>query len=141
MIRLPFVALGLALCAVVTVCLAQQPSTSKSSAVPLPGSFDPVAALAAGQPGVPDVADAESLRAQLFELLKQKADMMTAEELKAALSQTEAELQELQASHALLDAKHLLQDVVQNHPRTQAARQAQTILANWEPPSDSSRVF
>jgi hypothetical protein len=146
--RLPFVALALAISAVVvTVCLAQQPmstaprSPSFSFTAPrLPAEVPAEAAATEEAAEAVEEIDPDALRSQVLDLIKQKLEMMTAEELKAALSQTEQELQEIQASHALLEAKHILQDIVQNHPKTRAARQAQTILANWQPPNDSFRL-
>jgi hypothetical protein len=150
--RLPFVVLVLAVSAVVvTVCIAQQPKAPAPKPSPFIGPSPapavkdrvgawPVAAATEEAAQAVEAIDPEVLRSQLLELIKQKLDMMTAEELRAALSQTEQELQEIQASHALLEAKHILQDIVQNHPKTRAARQAQTILANWEPPNDSFRL-
>lgn len=146
--RLPFLALALAISAVVvTVCLAQQPkptaprSPSFSFEAPrLPADVPAEAAAHEEAAETVEAIDPEALRSQVLDLIKQKLDMMSGEELKAALSQSEQELQELRASHALLEAKHILQDIVQNHPQTRAARQAQTILANWEPPNDSFRL-
>lgn len=131
--RLPFVALGLALCAAVTVCLAQQPpSAPESTGTTTRYTFVPPAAPPVNEPApVPDMADAESLRTQLMEMLKQKADLMTAEELNSALSQTQQDLHELHGARKLEQARQLLEQITLEHPNTKAAQKAELILRDW----------
>jgi hypothetical protein len=131
--RLTFVALGLALCAAVTVCLAQQPpSAPKSSPAASNSSFDPFGAPpVADEAPIPDVADAESLRAQLLELLKQKADILDGEQLKSALTEAQQELHELHGARRLEEARQLLEQITLEHPNTNAAQKAELILRDW----------
>ncbi len=133
--RLPFVALGLALCAAVTVGLAQQPPSAPKSAPATSDSnstFDPFGAPpVAEEAPTPDVADADSLRAQLLELLKRKADMLDGEQLKSALTEAQQELHELHGARRLEEARQLLEQITLEHPNTNAAQKAELILRDW----------
>jgi TolA-binding protein len=135
MTRLPFVAMGLALCAAVTVCLAQQPpSTPKDSPAKAGSGLNPYYASPVAEAEAPPSknADVESLRAELVDLIKQKSDLMTAEELNSALSQAQQELQELHGTRKLEHARQLLEQVTQEHPNTKAAQKAELILRDWD---------
>jgi hypothetical protein len=131
--RLPFVALGLALSAAVTVCLAQQPPSAPESTGTTTGYafVQPVVPPVNEPAPVPEMADAESLRTQLMERLKQKADLMTAEELSSALSQVQQELHELHGARKLEQARQLLEQITLAHPNTKAAQKAELFLRDW----------
>jgi len=133
MARLPFIALGLALSAVVTICVAQQPPATPKVVNPTSNSeFDPFGVPPVHEnAGTTEVADVQALRGQLLELLKQKADMLDGDQLESALTEARQELHELQGDRQLEEARKLLEQITVEHPNTKAAQRAELILRDW----------
>lgn len=137
--RLPFVALALAVSAVVTVCIAQQP---KPSAPRTPAFTFETPRLPADVPAeeaateeaaeAVEAIDPEALRTQLLDLIKQRLDMMDGAELESAFSAEQRDLDERHATRKLDEVRQALKAVADEHPQTRAGRQATSILSTWD---------
>lgn len=85
-----------------------------------------------------DVADAAieeagtgslGIRQQYVELLRKKAELMSEEEITGELDRLKSDITELEASRALESITRQLQELIDSHPQTAAARRAQQMLA------------
>ncbi len=80
----------------------------------------------------PASASADSLRRQYLELQKRKAELMSEEQLQAALKTTDADILRLQAEKKLAQARQILQGIVGEYPNTEAANAAAKMLQSEE---------
>lgn len=137
--RLPSVALALAVSAVVTVCIAQQPKPSAPRTPAftfetprLPADVPAEAAATGESADAVEAIDPEALRTQLLDLIKQKLDMMDDAELQSAFTAEQRELNERHATRKLDQVRQALKAVADEYPQTRAGRQATSILSMWD---------